>query len=122
MRAMLDSMKCLKNGEKICIFPEGRRNNTEAEILPFHHGAAVLSIKTKAPIIPMMIYKRPRWFRMTHILIGDPIEFSEYYGKKMSEEEMAAVDDRLREYMLNMRKEHAAFLANKKAAKKKKAK
>ena len=122
VRAMLDSMKCLKNGEKICIFPEGRRNNTEAEILPFHHGAAVLSIKTKAPIIPMMIYKRPRWFRMTHILIGEPIEFSEYYGKKMSEEEMAAVDDRLREYMLNMRKEHAEFLANKKAAKKKKAK
>ena len=90
--------------------------------MPFHHGAAVLSIKTKSPIIPMMIYKRPRWFRMTHVLIGDPIEFSEYYGKKMSEEEMAAVDDRLREYMLNMRKEHAAFLANKKVAKKKKAK
>ena len=122
VRAMLDSIKCLKNGEKICIFPEGTRNKTGEDMLPFHHGAAVLSIKTKSPIIPMMIYKRPRWFRMTHILIGDPIEFSEYYGKKMSEEEMAAVDDRLREYMLNMRKEHAEFLANKKAAKKKKAK
>lgn len=118
VRAMLDSLKCLKNGEKICIFPEGTRNKTEEPMLPFHHGAAVLSIKTKAPIIPMVIYKRPRWFRMTHILMGDPIEFSEYYGKKMTDEEMASVDDRLREHMLNMRKEHEEFLANKKAKKK----
>ena len=119
VRAILDSMKCLKNGEKICIFPEGTRNKTDEPMLPFHHGAAMLSIKTKTPIIPIMIYKRPRWFRMTHVLVGDPIEFSELYGKKISEEEMAAADERLREHMLNMRQEHAEFLANKKAAKKK---
>lgn len=117
VRAMLDSMKCLKNGEKISIFPEGTRNKTKEEMLPFHHGAAVLSIKTKTPIIPMVIYKRPRWFRMTHVLIGDPIEFSEFYGKKMTDEEMAGVDERLRECMLTMRKEHAQFLADKKAKK-----
>ena len=120
VRAMLDSIKCLKNGEKICIFPEGTRNKTDEPMLPFHHGAAVLSIKTKSPIIPMVIYKRPRWFRMTHILIGDSIEFSEYYGKKMTEEEMAGVDEKLREHMLNMREQHAKFLADKKASKKKK--
>ncbi len=120
VRAMLDSIKCLKNGEKICIFPEGTRNKTEEPMLEFHHGAAVMSIKTKTPIIPMVIYKRPRWFRMTHILVGEPLEFSEYYGKKMTEEEMASVDDRLREHMLKMRADHAEFLANKKANKKKK--
>ena len=119
VRAMLDSMKCLKNGEKICIYPEGTRNKTSEPMLPFHHGAAVMSIKTKAPIIPMVIYKKPRWFRMTHILIGDPLEFSEYYGKKMTEEEMASVDERLREYMLEMRKNHEEFLANKKKKNKK---
>ncbi len=117
VRAMLDSMKCLKNGEKICVFPEGTRNKTDAEMLPFHHGAGILSIKTKTPIIPMVIYKRPRWFRMTHILIGEPLEFSEYYGKKMTDEEVAQVDERLREHLLNMRKEHAEFLANKKKKK-----
>ena len=117
VRAILDSMKCLKNGEKICIFPEGTRNKTDEEMLPFHHGAAMLSIKTKSPIIPMMIYKRPRWFRRTHVLIGEPMEFSEYYGKKISEEEMAAADERLRDHMLNMRKQHAEFLANKKKKK-----
>ena len=117
VRAILDSMKCLKNGEKICIFPEGTRNKTDEEMLPFHHGAAMLSIKTKSPIIPMMIYKRPRWFRRTHVLIGEPMEFSEYYGKKISEEEIAAADERLRDHMLSMRKQHAEFLANKKKKK-----
>lgn len=117
VRAMLDSIKCLKNGEKICIFAEGTRNKTDAEMLPFHHGAAVMSIKTKTPIIPLVIYRKPRWFRMTHILIGDPLEFSEYYGKKMSEEEMNSVDEKLREYMIQMRRDHAKFLADKKKKK-----
>ena len=43
-----------------------------------------------------------------------------YYGKKMTEEEMAGVDEKLREYMLNMREQHAEFLANKRVNKKKK--
>ena len=52
-------------------------------------------------------------------MIGDPLEFSEYYGKKMTEEEMASVDERLREYMLEMRKNHEEFLANNKKKNKK---
>ena len=114
VRAMLDCFKCLKNNEKISIFPEGTRNKTDADMLPFHHGAAIMAIKTKTPIVPMMIYKRPKLFRMTHILLGEPVELSEYYGRKMTETEALEADEKVRQMMLNLRKEHAEFLANKK--------
>ena len=114
VRGLLDCFKCLKNGDKICIYPEGTRNKTGEEMLPFQHGAAVMAIKCKVPIIPIVIYKKPKFFRCTHVLVGDPIELSEYYGKKTSEEELVQIDERLRQHMIDMKKLHAEFLQNKK--------
>ena len=116
-RGLLDCFKCLKNGEKLCIFPEGTRNKTDEEMLPFHPGAAVMAIKCKAPIIPIVIYKKPKFFRRTHVLIGEPIELSEYYGKKLTEEELSQVDEFLRNRMIEMRREHTEYLENKKKKK-----
>ena len=115
VRALLDCFKCLKNGEKICIFPEGTRNKTEAEMLPFRHGAAAIAIKAKVPIVPVMIYKKPRYFRMTHVLVGDPVELTEYYDRKLTEADYNEADAKLYKFMLDLRKEHKQFLDSKKA-------
>lgn len=117
VRALLDCIKCLKNGEKLAIFPEGTRNKTDAEMLPFRHGAAAMAIKAKAPVIPVVMYKRPRWFRCTHILIGDPIELTEYYDKKLTEANQIEADEKLRSIMIKMRADHTKFLADKKKKK-----
>ena len=117
VRVVMDSFKCLKNGEKIAIFPEGTRNKTGVDMLPFHHGAAIISIKTKAPIVPIMIYKKPRFFRMTHVLIGEPFELTEYYDRKLTEQEMLDADEKIRQIMLNMRAKHREWLDNKKKKK-----
>lgn len=117
VRSVLDCLKCLKNNEKIAIFPEGTRNKTKEEFLPFKHGAAALAIKSKSPIVPMVIYQKPRLFRCTHVLIGEPIELSEYYGRKLSDEEVLRVDEMLRETMENMKVEHKAYLERKKKGK-----
>ena len=113
-RGLLDCFKCLKNGEKICIFPEGTRNKTEEEMLPFHPGAAVMAIKCKAPIVPLVIYNKPKFFRCTHVLLGEPMEFPEYYGRKLSDSELAEVEAKLRQRMMEMKKEHEAYLQSKK--------
>ena len=118
VRALLDCLKCLKNGEKISIYPEGTRNKTGEGMLPFRHGAAAMAIKAKVPIIPVMMYERPRFFRCTHILVGDPIELTEYYDRKLTPEEQVEVDEKLRSIMLDMREQHKQFLANKKKSKK----
>ncbi len=117
VRALLDCFKCLKNGEKICIFPEGTRNKTEVELQPFRHGAAAIAIKAKVSIIPMMIYKKPKFFQMAHILMGEPIELTEYYDKKLGETEYAEADKKLYDIMLELRKKHTEFLESKKKRK-----
>ncbi len=114
VRALLDCFKCLKNGEKICIFPEGTRNKTGVELQPFRHGAAAIAIKAKVPIVPMMLYKKPRYFRMTHVLMGEPIELTEYYDKKLRETDYEEADQKLYNIMLDLRRAHAEFLQRKK--------
>ena len=114
VRALLDCFKCLKNNEKLCIFPEGTRNKTGVELQPFRHGAAAIAIKAKVPIIPIMIYKKPRYFRMTHLLVGEPIELTEYYDKKLTETDYAKADAELYNAMINLRKKHKEFLEDKK--------
>jgi 1-acyl-sn-glycerol-3-phosphate acyltransferase len=120
VRAIMDAMKCLKKGEKIAIFPEGTRNKTkDKEMLEFKGGAAMMAIKAKAPIMPLVIYKKPRFFRMTHIIAGEPFELSEYYGEKMTEEKLAEADAKLFQRILDIKAEHKKFLEEKKAKKKK---
>lgn len=118
VRGLLDCIKCLKNNEKICIFPEGTRNRTDSNFLPFQQGAAAMAIKCKAPIIPIVIYKKPKVFRMTHILIGKAFELTEFYDRKLSEEEVKEAENKLFETMSELRKNHTEFLQNRKKGKK----
>lgn len=118
VRGMLDAFKCLKNNEKVAIYPEGTRNKTDAEMLPFFHGASVMAIKNRVPIVPIMLYKKPRMFRMTHVLVGEPFELTEYYEAKMTIQEIEEADDKIRAVMLEMRKKHTEYLESKKKGKK----
>jgi 1-acyl-sn-glycerol-3-phosphate acyltransferase len=113
-RVVINALKCLKNGEKVCLFPEGTGNKTNDAMLPFKSGATVLAIKSKAPIVPIMIYQKQRFFRRAHILMGEPIEFSEFYDKKLTEELVAEADQKLIDLMLKMRADHTALLESKK--------
>lgn len=117
-RVMINCLKCLKNGEKIAIYPEGTRNKTQEDFLPFHHGAAAMAIKARVPVIPIVIYNKPKCFRMTHLIIGDPMELSEYYERKLTADDLIEADEKLRQRMLAMKNEHRAFLQNKKKGKK----
>lgn len=114
VKSLMDILKCLKNNEKVCIYPEGTRNKTNTDMLPFKSGAAMLAIKTKTPIVPVLIYKKPMPFRLNHVIVGQPFELSEYYGKKLSQEILQEADEKLRQTLLKMRTEHTEYLKNRK--------
>lgn len=114
VRALMDALKCLKNGEKVSLFPEGTRNKTTQEILPFKPGAAAMAIRAKVPIVPMAIYKKQKPFRMAHILYGEPFELSEFYDKKLTDEDIERADEIIKEHILTLKREHTEFLARKK--------
>lgn len=81
--AIKSAMKFLKSGESVLIFPEGTRikngvdkhgNESEAKT-----GAAMLAVRTGAPIVPVYIPEKKGWFRVTKVVIGEP-----YYPKTES--------------------------------------
>jgi 1-acyl-sn-glycerol-3-phosphate acyltransferase len=118
VRGLMNLLKCLKNGEKVAIYPEGTRNKTKEEMLPFYDGAAMLAIKTKTPIVPILIYKKTKPFRLNHIIVGEPFEMSEYYGQRLTKELLTEANEKLRQKLLDMRKEHTEMLESKKHKKK----
>jgi len=101
LKAMLNAMKVLKNGEKLVIFPEGTRNKTGTnELQKIKGGAIIFAVKSKAPIIPVMMLNKPRLFVRTKIMIGKPFELSEFYDKKLTEEDYLEMENIVREKML----------------------
>lgn len=118
VRAVMQSMKYLKNGESVCCFPEGTRNKTNEIFLPFKSGAAALAIKTKTPIVMMMQRYKIRLFRKNYFYFCEPFEFSEYYDKKLTEADIKEADEKLRERMLAAYYELDEMLKNKKKKKK----
>lgn len=118
VRAVMLAMKYLKNDESICIFPEGTRNKTEEIMLPFKSGAAAMSIKTKTPIIMMVQCKKMKLFRRNYIYYSEPFEFKEYYDKKLTEEDMAEADEKLRQMMIEQYYQLVETIKNKKNRKK----
>ena len=45
----------------------------------------LFAVKSKSPIVPIWISKKPKVFRKTKIVIGEPYELSEFYDKKLDE-------------------------------------
>lgn len=109
VNAIKKSLKVLKDNKKLVIFPEGTRHNNEnMELGEVKHGVAMFATKAKVPIVPMFVQKKPRLFRRTKIFIGKPFELEEFYGKKLSSEDLdrasnivAEKMNELREYALN---------------------
>lgn len=115
--AVMQAMRYLKKGECVGIYPEGRRNRSNETFLPFKGGATALSIKTKTPIVPIVQVKKIRLFRRAHALVGEPIEFSEYYDKRITEEDIKKCDDILLEKFYEMHAQLAEMLSKKKKGK-----
>ena len=102
VKAVMTAMKYIKNGENILIYPEGTRNKGNEPMLPFKGGFAAVAIKTKTPIVPIVQSRKPSLFRKVHVIYGKPIEFTEYYGKKLTEENIAECEEKIRNIMIEM--------------------
>ena len=109
INAVKSCLKVLKDGKKLVIFPEGtRHNNEDMELGEVKHGVAMFATKARVPIVPMFVQKKPKLFRRTKFFIGKPFELTEFYGKKMTSEELEQASgvvankmNELREYALN---------------------
>lgn len=76
-------LSILKEDKKLFIFPEGTRNEDMSEV---KNGAVMFAIKTKTPIVPVYIKKKPKVFSFNKITYGEPFDLSEFYDKKLDKD------------------------------------
>ena len=113
--AFKESLKVLKNGKKLVIFPEGTRNNNEnMELGEVKQGVAMFAIKAKVPVVPMFTVKKPKIFRRNRVYIGQPFELSEFYGRKLSAEELSEATEIVEKKINELREEALISLTKKK--------
>lgn len=71
LTAIKTALQSVKDGGKLIIFPQGTRGATEDEA---KDGAAMLALKTKAPIVPMYITENKHRHKRVTIVIGKPFQ------------------------------------------------
>ncbi|MCL2062269.1 MAG: 1-acyl-sn-glycerol-3-phosphate acyltransferase [Firmicutes bacterium] len=113
LESVREILKTLKRGEPISIFPEGTRNKDSRELLEIKPGAGVFAVKTGAPIIPVMVYKRAKTFRKNYLYVGEPLDLSAYKGMRLTSELTEEITAKVRAAMLRTMEEMDDYVENK---------
>lgn len=85
MSAVLTSLKTLRSGQGLLIFPEGTRNRPGKTIVP-KSGPVILSARCHVPIVPVYLSQKKFPFSAIRIVFGTPY-YIEPEDKHMSAEE-----------------------------------
>jgi 1-acyl-sn-glycerol-3-phosphate acyltransferase len=75
----------LREGHVLGIFPEGTRMHGK----PMEHiesGVSLLALRSRVPLVPVLISGRPLPWRLTRMLIGDPIPYDDILAKGIGKE------------------------------------
>ncbi len=72
VKAIKESMRVLKSGKKLLMFPEGTRVKEGDEAQTAKTGAAMLALRTGVPIVPVWMPAKKRRFRRTEVVFGEP--------------------------------------------------
>ncbi len=68
--AIKQSLKAVRDGRKLLIFPEGGTHHNEGD--DAKEGAARIALKTRAPILPIYISENKKFRADVYVIIGEP--------------------------------------------------
>ncbi|NLG26162.1 MAG: 1-acyl-sn-glycerol-3-phosphate acyltransferase [Clostridiales bacterium] len=80
LAAMRASLQVLKNGGLLGVFPQGHRYKKD-DVHELETGAAMLALRSGAPVIPVHIAPGYRLFRRLRVRVGAPVDLSDLGGK-----------------------------------------
>ena len=98
---MKESLKTLKDGKCIAIFPEGTRNGIKKGIKP-KTGVAYFALNSKATVIPVGIKGGEKVFQKTVIIYGKPLDLEEYKKNKKDKEVAVEVTNKIMEKIIEL--------------------
>ena len=77
VRTFKHIVNVLKDKRVVGIFPEGHINNSEKDVDFFKSGTTLMALKGGAPIDPMVIIKRKKWYSRQIVVIGEKIQIEQ---------------------------------------------
>ena len=101
--SMKHSLKVLKDGEILMLFPEGTRKGM-AKNGRAQNGAAFMALRTGVPVIPVNISGEMKPFHKVTIYYGKPLDFSEYKTSKPEKEVLEKVSKEIMDNIIMLEK------------------
>jgi 1-acyl-sn-glycerol-3-phosphate acyltransferase len=110
-RGLRELEKVLEEGRPMILFPEGRRSQ-DGRLQDFHPGAAMLSIRTGAPIVPVYLHgvrtalpRKARWIAPAYVRVdfGVPIDPAVYRESADRRRSYRTMTDDVRRAILALR-------------------
>lgn len=101
--SMKHSLKVLKEGEILMLFPEGTRKGM-AKNGRAQNGAAFMTLRTGVPVIPVNISGEMKPFHKVTLTYGKPLDFSEYKTNKPEKEVLEKVSKEIMENIIALGK------------------
>ena len=111
MEAMRACMKAVKMGKPLVIFPEGTRRH-EGQMEHIESGTALITLRSRAPVIPMYFDRPLAPFRVTNLYVGEPIPCEDLLEQGINAETCEAMNERMRETYRKMIREIQASRKN----------
>lgn len=109
----------LQENKAVLIFPEGKVNReSDNSLLAFKSGAVLMALKAKAPIQPIYIAKRDKWYHRQTIVKGAPIDVAAMAGERPTKADLDRISALIREREIALKECCKEYLASKKKAKK----
>ncbi len=94
VKAIKESMRVLKEGSKLLMFPEGTRVKS-GEDQSAKTGAAMLAVRTGVPLVPVWVPAKLGWFKRTPVVFGEPYYPQIPEGQKPTAEDYRRIADDL---------------------------
>ena len=113
--ALRKALRRLEAGAIMCLFPEGNLSGViKNRMVHAKAGAALLALRSRAPVIPVAIHGGPRthqllfsWLvpspRATRAVFGPPIDLSAYYDKPRNRRTLEEVRDEIQRHVAALR-------------------
>jgi len=99
---MKHSISVLRRNKALVIFPEGMRVFNPEDALALKNGASLIAIKGNVPMIPMVINRPLKLFRLTRVKVGTAISTEEFQGRKVDKDELTAFSNKVSDIMADL--------------------
>ena len=103
--AVKESLKKLKEGSCIALFPEGTRNGIEKGE-KVKDGAAFFAVRSGAKVVPVGISGGTGKFDKVTIEYGKPLDYSEYKGTKPDKETLDKITEEIMDNIIMLTKKN----------------